>query len=123
MAKGARRAPRKARWQKATALLPLVVLSGALSASAATHQGGEQLSAADGEPKLPSVPSSAFDQPASVAMPGGAMPGGLTAGRLPSSRFGFFSGDAPGGYRPSMSSSVSGSRRRRCRPTSGRRRS
>jgi Transglycosylase SLT domain len=105
---GVRRAPRKARWHRATALLPLVVLSGALSASAATNSDGEQPASAGGRPALPSVPRSVFDQPASVAMPGAAMPGGLSAGRLPSSGFDFFSGDAPSAYRQSMSSSVAG---------------
>src|SRR5262245_43411752 len=100
MGKGVRKAPRRARWQKAAALLPLVVLSGALSASAATHRG-ERLTAADGQPAVPSVPRSVFDQPASVAMPGAAMPGGLSAGSLPSSSFDFFSGDAPRDFRQS----------------------
>jgi hypothetical protein len=111
MRKGIRRAPGRARWQKATALLPLVVLSGALSASAATHHDERLAAATTGRPAgpaVPSVPESVFDQPASVAMPGGAMSGGLSAGLLPESSFDFPSGDAPSAYRSSMSSSVAG---------------
>jgi hypothetical protein len=91
----------RARWQKAAALLPLVVMSGALSASAATGGDGLDPASAD-KPGTPLVPATAFDQPASVAMPGGAMPGGLTAGLAPESDFKFATGDAPRDYRRSM---------------------
>ncbi|MGH3356335.1 MAG: hypothetical protein ACRDOJ_10590, partial [Nocardioidaceae bacterium] len=69
MGKGTRRRPRTARWQRATALLPLVVLSGALSANAATGDRQSLAPAAVTRPGSPVVPVTAFGQPASVAMP------------------------------------------------------
>ncbi|MGH3315327.1 MAG: lytic transglycosylase domain-containing protein, partial [Nocardioidaceae bacterium] len=95
MAKGTRRKPRTPRWQKATAVLPLVLLSGALSANAATGDGEQPASSTrtPTAPGTPTVPSTAFDQPASVALPDGAL-GGMAAGLAPESNFGFKSGDA-----------------------------
>ncbi|MDQ4085636.1 MAG: hypothetical protein M3165_07420, partial [Actinomycetota bacterium] len=87
------------------ALLPLVVLSGALSASATTSEREELAAATTGKPDLPRVPYTPFDRPASVAMPGGVLPGGLSAQLAPESDFSFPTGDAPSSYRPSMSSS------------------
>jgi membrane-bound lytic murein transglycosylase B len=108
MRKGTRRAPRTARWQKATALLPLVVLSGALSANAATGERDGLDPTATTQAGTPTVPATAFDQPASVAMPGGAIPGGLNAALAPESDFKFPTGDAPSTTPTSMSSSVNG---------------
>jgi membrane-bound lytic murein transglycosylase B len=107
MGKGTRRAPRTARWQKATALLPLVLLSGALSANAATSPASLTTASPDG-PAVPHVPATAFDQPASVAMPGGATPGALNAALAPDSSFSFPTGDAPSSVRPSMTTSTNG---------------
>jgi membrane-bound lytic murein transglycosylase B len=90
------------RWRKAAAVMPLVVLSGALSANAATNGDNSPVSDTSAtRPGAPAVPTTAFDQPASVALPGGAMPG-MTAGLAPESSFDFFSGDAPSDYRQSM---------------------
>jgi membrane-bound lytic murein transglycosylase B len=102
MGKGARKRQRSSRWRRGAALLPLAVLSGALSANASTGDGPARPTAAPTRPAMPAVPDSAFDQPASVAMPGGAMPG-LMAGLAPESSFTFPTGDAPSSYRPSMS--------------------
>jgi hypothetical protein len=108
MGKGTRRKPRTPRWQKATAVLPLVLLSGALSANAATGDGEQATSSTRTPPApgTPTVPSTAFDQPASVALPEGAL-GGMAAGLAPESSFGFKSGDAPSSN-PSGPSSVNG---------------
>jgi membrane-bound lytic murein transglycosylase B len=107
MAKGTRRKPRTPKWQKATALLPLVLLSGALSANATTGDAEEPTSTrTPTSPGTPTVPSTAFDQPASVALPGGAQ-GGMAAGLAPESNFGFDSGGARSSN-PSGPSSVNG---------------
>jgi hypothetical protein len=108
MAKGTRRKPRTPRWQKATAVLPLVLLSGALSANAATGDAEQPASSTrtPTAPGTPTVPSTAFDQPASVALPDGAL-GGMAAGLAPESDFDFKSGDA-GSSNPSGPSSVNG---------------
>ncbi|MDQ4007222.1 MAG: lytic transglycosylase domain-containing protein, partial [Actinomycetota bacterium] len=104
MARGARRQPRTARWQKITALLPLVVLSGALSANATTQR--DEMTPAAARPGAPAVPTTAFEQPASVSMPGGAM-SAITAALAPESSFDFFSGDAPS-TTPTSSTSANG---------------
>jgi len=108
MAKGTRRKPGTPRWQKATAVLPLVLLSGALSANAATGDDEQPASSNPTAPApgTPMVPSTAFDQPASVALPDGAL-GGMAAGLAPDSNFDFNSGDA-GSSNPSGPSSVNG---------------
>jgi membrane-bound lytic murein transglycosylase B len=108
MGKRTRRQARTPRWHKATALLPLVLLAGAVSANAATGDR-EQLSATrptTGDPRMPTVPDTAFDQPASVALPEGAM-SGMSAGLAPESDFRFPTGDAPSSA-PSGASSVNG---------------
>ena len=108
MARGTRRKPTTPRWQKATAVLPLVLLSGALSANATAGDGEQRASARTPvDPGTPTVPSTAFDQPASVALPEGAM-GGMAAGLAPESDFRFPGGDAPSSSSPSGPSSVNG---------------
>ena len=70
------------RWQKASALVPMAVLVGAWSAALAT---GGLASAIDGDDaaSLPSVPGTAFDQPASVQdSPAGIDPRAGTDGTL-----------------------------------------
>ncbi|HEX4976413.1 MAG TPA: lytic murein transglycosylase [Nocardioides sp.] len=63
-------------WQKATALVPLALLSGAWTTSLAVT--GSASAASDGEGKLPdgtSVPVEAIEAPASVSVPGVVAPG------------------------------------------------
>jgi len=63
-------------WQKATALVPLALLSGAWTTSLAVT--GSASAATDGEPTLPdgtSVPVEAIEAPASVSVPGVVAPG------------------------------------------------
>jgi membrane-bound lytic murein transglycosylase B len=59
--------PRFTRWQKAAALIPLVLLAGAWTASLAT----DTTATADStdQPDIPSVPTTSFDQPASYTSP------------------------------------------------------
>lgn len=77
---------RFARWQKALALLPLAVVAGAWS----TSLGSTQPPAADasqGDPDLPVVPATGFQDPASVTVPPAIPPSVIT-------------GDPTGGGRP-----------------------
>mgnify|MGYP006178331695 CR=1 FL=1 len=63
-------------WQKATALVPLALLSGAWTTSLAVT--GSASAATDGEQTLPdgtSVPVEAIEAPASVSVPGVVAPG------------------------------------------------
>ncbi len=67
---------RMTRWQKATALVPLALLSGAWTASLAVSSATADDS--DSAGKLPdgsTVPSKAIDDPASVSAPGQIAPG------------------------------------------------
>lgn len=64
------------RWQKASALIPLALLSGAWTASLAVSSATAD--DAEASPKLPdgsSVPSTAIEDPASVSAPGEIAPG------------------------------------------------
>ena len=59
------------RWQKATAIVPLVLLAGAWTSSLT----GPSLAVASGgvgDPGVPAVPTTAFEQPASVSVPNSA---------------------------------------------------
>ncbi|MGH3384205.1 MAG: lytic transglycosylase domain-containing protein [Nocardioidaceae bacterium] len=77
MGQGRRR--RTPRWRKATALLPLVLLSGAWSANAASDRTPET-EQDSGVPGVPTVPAEIFDEPASVALPEGTgKPGSATS--------------------------------------------
>jgi membrane-bound lytic murein transglycosylase B len=72
---------RMTRWQKASALVPLALLSGAWTASLAVSSATADDS--DGAAKLPdgsTVPSQAIDDPASVSAPGEIAPGIPTGG-------------------------------------------
>jgi len=72
---------RMTRWQKATALIPLALLSGAWTASLAVSSATADDSEAS--PKLPdgsTVPSKAIEDPASVSAPGQIAPGIPTGG-------------------------------------------
>jgi hypothetical protein len=63
-------------WQKATALVPLALLSGAWTTSLTVTSSAN--AAQDGRPRLPdgsTVPDSAIKAPASVSMPGEIAPG------------------------------------------------
>ncbi len=67
-------------WQKATALVPLALLSGAWTASlavssATASDSAEEESAAASLPDGSSVPSEAVDQPANISAPGEVAPG------------------------------------------------
>ena len=68
---------RMTKWQKASALIPLALLSGAWTASLAVSSAtAEEETGADG--KLPdgsTVPSEAIDDPASISAPGEIAPG------------------------------------------------
>jgi len=72
---------RMTRWQKASALVPLALLSGAWTASLAVSSATADDSEAS--PRLPdgsTVPSKAIDDPASVSAPGQIAPGIPTGG-------------------------------------------
>ncbi len=69
-------AKRMTGWQKATALVPLVLLSGAWTASLAVSNANASDEA--DSPKLPdgrTVPSKAIDKPANISAPGEIAPG------------------------------------------------
>lgn len=57
-----------ARWQQATALVPLVLLAGAWSASLGASSSATANSPVQ-DPGVPAVPTTSFDQPASVTRP------------------------------------------------------
>src|SRR5690349_2123672 len=67
-------------WQKATALVPLALLSGAWTASLAVSSAtasdtAEEETAAASLPDGSSVPSDAVEQPANISAPGEVAPG------------------------------------------------
>ncbi len=71
---------RMSTWQKATALVPLALLSGAWTASLAVSSAtasdtAEEETAAASLPDGSSVPSEAVDQPANISAPGEVAPG------------------------------------------------
>jgi hypothetical protein len=71
---------RMTRWQKATALVPLALLSGAWTASLAVSSAtADDTDSAGKLPDGSSVPSKAIDDPASVSAPGQIAPG-ITSG-------------------------------------------
>ncbi len=68
MASGRTNRPKIARWQKATALIPLALLAGAWTASLGSPTTATADSAVK-DPGVPAVPTTSFDQPASYTHP------------------------------------------------------
>ena len=66
---------RMTKWQKASALIPLALLSGAWTASLAVSSATAEEEATGKLPDGSSVPSEAIDDPASISAPGEIAPG------------------------------------------------